>query len=122
MTNGYGTKGDFDTNQLMTASEAHARGNHVLGAIAKSVEPTPPMQSEVRNLERSIHRLDAVLSQLAGRMEPVCRTEPPSPRMDGATEARARAASGLGSQIASYADQIDGLSSRVTGLLQRCEL
>lgn len=88
----------------------------------KSVEPTPPMASEVRNLERSIKRLDGVISQLAGRIEPVCRVEPPTTLGNGAQEARTRAASGLGNQIAASADQIDGLALRVTGLLQRCEL
>jgi hypothetical protein len=92
------------------------------GALtAKAVEPTPPLQSEVRNLERSIHRLDQLLSQLAGRIEPVCREVPPSPVTNGA-EARARANSGLGSQLGAYADQIDGLSARISGLLHRCEL
>lgn len=93
-----------------------------VSAQMKVAEPTPPMASEMRNLERSIKRLDSAISQLAGRLEPVCRIEPPSAIGTGAQEARARAASGLGSQIAASADQIDGLSLRVTGLLQRCEL
>jgi hypothetical protein len=96
-------------------------GSPVSGMIAKSVEPTPPMQSEMRNLERSIKRLDQALSQLAGRVEPVCRVEPPS-TLNGAQEARPRAASGLGSQIGAASDQIEGLTQRVNGLLQRCEL
>lgn len=90
--------------------------------IAKSAEPTPPLASEMRNLERSIKRLDQAISQLAGRIEPVCRVEPPSTLGGGAQEARARAASGLGSQVGASADQIDGLTARVSGLLQRCEL
>lgn len=90
--------------------------------LAKTAEPTPPLASEMRNLERSIKRLDQVISQLAGRIEPVCRVEPPTALGNGAQEARARAASGLGSQVGIAADQIDGLTNRVTGLLQRCEL
>lgn len=88
----------------------------------KVAEPTPPMASEMRNMERSIKRLDSVISQLAGRLGPVCRVEPPSANVSTPDVARARAASGLGSQIAASADQIDGLSLRVTDLLQRCEL
>lgn len=114
MQNGY--ESDF-------VPEKFNGGGALAGAmIAKSAEPTPPMASEMRNLERSIKRLDQVISQLAGRIEPVCRVEPPSTLGAIAQEARARAASGLGSQVGSCADQIDGLTARVQGLLQRCEL
>lgn len=115
MNNGY--ESDFTPER-----EKFSGGLSGAMLTAKSVEPTPPMASEMRNLERSIKRLDQAISQLAGRIEPVCRVEPPTAVGNGGTEARARAASGLGSQVGSAADQIDGLTNRVTGLLQRCEL
>jgi hypothetical protein len=113
----YGSQGDFVTDRFAGG------GGTLAGAmVAKSsTEPIPPVAGELRNLERSIKRLDQALSQLAGRIEPVCRVEPPSPVGNG-VEARARANSGLGSQVAGYADQIDGLALRVDGLLRRCEL
>lgn len=115
---------------VKTASEFtsdRCNGGTLTGAVAaqmtvKSIEPTPPMQSELQNMERSIERLDSILSRLAGRIEPVCHVEPPSPIGNAGAETRARANSGLGSQIGSYADQIDGLSARMDGLLRRCEL
>lgn len=111
MNNGYGMESVRNTFNDATAS---------MQAVA-SEAPMSPVPSELRNLERSIARLDKAIAQLAGRIEPVCRVEPPSPVGNGADQ-RSRAASGLGGQIAAYADQIDGLALRVTGVLNRCEL
>lgn len=86
-------------------------------------KPISPVQSEMRNLERAISRLDTMIAQLAGRVEPVCFAEGPSTLgLNTPGEVRARANSGLGGHIASCSDQVDGLSIRVSGLLKRCEL
>jgi len=114
-SNGYGQLGDF--------AGPFNVGGAVSGVmVAKDIAPTPPMQSALHNIERSIHRLDDLLGQLAGRIAPVCRVEPPSAIGNGVETRAPRANSSIGSQVWSYADQIDALSARVSDLLNRCEL